>query len=53
MSETTSPKFKRILLKLSGEALLSEQAASNSLESVFLRGIQAKLKEQEEAAKSK
>ncbi len=48
-----SPELLQQIRALAGDALLSEQAASNSLESVFLRGIQAKLKEQEEAAKSK
>ena len=43
-----SPELLDKLRELAGEAFVSAAPARNSLESVFLRGIQAKLREQQE-----
>ena len=46
-----SPELLDKLRELAGEAFVSAAPARNSLESVFLRGIQAKLREQQEQNK--
>ena len=46
-----SPELLEQLRDVAGEAFVSAAPARNSLESVFLRGIQEKLREQQEAQK--
>ncbi len=45
--QNPTPELLAQLRELAGESLISISPAKNSLESVFLRGIQAKLKEQQ------